>query len=61
MPPGNSPVIGRLPAYKSVYMAAGHYCWGILNSPATGKGLAELIVNGKSSIDLSAFDPANFI
>ena len=42
-------------------MAAGHYCWGILNSPATGKGLAELIVNGKSSIDLSAFDPANFI
>lgn len=35
---------------------AGHSVWGILQGPATGKGLAELIVNGKSDcVDLTPF------
>ena len=29
---------------------AGHSCWGILNGPATGEALAELIVTGKSKL-----------
>lgn len=38
---------------------AGHSCWGILNAPATGEALAELVVDGKaSSSSLAAFDPA---
>lgn len=41
--------------------AAGHSCWGILNGPATGKAMAELIANGKvTCVDLAAFDPARF-
>jgi glycine/D-amino acid oxidase-like deaminating enzyme len=44
---------------SGAYIAAGHSCWGILNGPATGLGLAELIVHGSSSsVDLSPFDPA---
>eukprot|EP00898_Chlorokybus_atmophyticus_P009113 jgi/Chlat1/9202/Chrsp97S08471 len=44
-----------------VYVGTGHSCWGILNGPATGKSLAELIVDGKSStVNLKAFDPARF-
>lgn len=32
--------------------------WGILNAPATGEALAELIVDGRArSTDLSPFDP----
>lgn len=37
-------------------------CRGILNAPATGLGLAELIVDGKATfVDLSAFDPGRFL
>jgi glycine/D-amino acid oxidase-like deaminating enzyme len=33
--------------------------WGILNAPATGEALAELILDGAArSTDLSPFDPA---
>eukprot|EP00877_Chromochloris_zofingiensis_P003318 jgi/Chrzof1/12988/Cz07g15130.t1 len=53
------PVIGRVPGIAGAYVATGHSCWGILNGPATGLGLAELIVQAKSkSVDLRAFDPA---
>ena len=41
--------------------AVGHSCWGILNGPATGKAMAELITTGKATcVDLAAFDPARF-
>jgi glycine/D-amino acid oxidase-like deaminating enzyme len=37
-------------------MATGHSVWGILQGPVTGQALAELILQGKSSIlDLTAF------
>ncbi|KAF6250359.1 FAD-dependent oxidoreductase [Scenedesmus sp. NREL 46B-D3] len=52
------PVIGRLPGVQGVYVATGHSCWGILNGPATGQAVAELIVHGSTrSLDISAFDP----
>ena len=57
---GHLPVIGRVPETENAYVAAGHTCWGILNAPATGKAMAELIVDGSCSfIDLSPFDPKN--
>ena len=40
---------------------AGHSVWGILQGPATGKALAELIVEGKSEcIDLAPFGLERF-
>ena len=37
---------------------AGHSCWGILNGPATGLVMAELIAEGTaSSIDIRRLDP----
>ncbi len=37
---------------------SGHSVWGILNAPATGEALAELIVDGVArSTDLAPFDP----
>ena len=42
----------RVPLSEVVY-ATGHSVWGILNGPATGEALAELIAEGVSSrIDL---------
>jgi glycine/D-amino acid oxidase-like deaminating enzyme len=52
------PLIGRVPGMAGAYVATGHGPWGILNGPATGLALAELIVDGAaSSVDLSPFDP----
>uniref|UniRef100_A0A1J3EHY1 Putative oxidoreductase C1F5.03c n=1 Tax=Noccaea caerulescens TaxID=107243 RepID=A0A1J3EHY1_NOCCA len=55
------PVIGEIPGIKGCYVATGHSCWGILNGPATGAALAELIVDGvATSVDLSRFSPSRF-
>jgi glycine/D-amino acid oxidase-like deaminating enzyme len=52
------PLIGKVPRSEGAYVASGHNVWGILNAPATGEALAELIANGVSrSIDLTPFDP----
>ncbi|KAH7566636.1 hypothetical protein JRO89_XS08G0206000 [Xanthoceras sorbifolium] len=56
------PVIGEIPGAKGCYVATGHSCWGILNGPATGAALAELVIDGHASIvDLSRFSPARFV
>ena len=51
-------MIGRVPGLGGAYVATGHGPWGMLNAPATGLALAELIVDGAASLDLSPFDPA---
>ncbi|KAF5463740.1 hypothetical protein F2P56_013881 [Juglans regia] len=56
------PVIGEVPGIQKCYVATGHSCWGILNGPATGAALAELVLDGHASIvDLSGFSPARFV
>ena len=52
------PLIGRVPGVPGAYLATGHGPWGILNAPATGLALAELITEGASSVSLAPFDPA---
>ena len=53
------PLIGAVPGLAGAYIATGHSFWGILNAPATGEAIAELILEGKASrVDLAAFDPA---
>jgi glycine/D-amino acid oxidase-like deaminating enzyme len=52
------PLIGRVPGIEGAYVATGHSVWGILNAPATGEAMAELIADGAvHSLDLSPFDP----
>ncbi|KDP31996.1 hypothetical protein JCGZ_12457 [Jatropha curcas] len=56
------PVIGEFPGVQGCYVATGHSCWGILNGPATGAAVAELVLDGKSTlVDLSKFSPARFL
>jgi glycine/D-amino acid oxidase-like deaminating enzyme len=50
------PLIGKVG--EGAYVATGHSVWGILNAPATGEALAELIADGAAhSVDLTPFDP----
>jgi glycine/D-amino acid oxidase-like deaminating enzyme len=52
------PLIGPVRALAGAYVATGHGVWGILNAPATGEAVAELIVDGTArSTDLAPFDP----
>lgn len=56
------PVIGEIPGMKGCYVATGHSCWGILNGPATGAAMADLLIDGCSTIvDLTKFSPARFV
>jgi glycine/D-amino acid oxidase-like deaminating enzyme len=53
------PFIGAVPGSKGAYIATGHSVWGILNAPATGEALAELIADGAArNTDLAPFNPA---
>ena len=53
------PLIGPVAGVEGAYVATGHSVWGILNAPATGEAIAQLLVDGTArSVDLSAFDPA---
>jgi glycine/D-amino acid oxidase-like deaminating enzyme len=53
------PLIGRVPGVAGAYVATGHGPWGMLNAPATGLAIAELIMDGAASVvDLRPFDPA---
>ncbi|KAH9624298.1 hypothetical protein KSS87_003869 [Heliosperma pusillum] len=57
-----NPVIGELPGTKGCFVATGHSCWGILNGPATGAALAELVIHGQTTIvDLTSFSPSRFV
>ena len=49
-------IVGRLPGLANVYVASGFSGHGIQQSPAVGRGLAELIVDGGyRSLDLGDF------
>jgi glycine/D-amino acid oxidase-like deaminating enzyme len=53
------PLIGKVPGSEGAYVATGHSVWGILNAPATGEALAELVADGSAkTTDLTPFDPA---
>ena len=57
-----APLLGPIAGIHDAYVAAGHSVWGILNAPASGEALAELIVDGASRrVDLTPFNPARLM
>ena len=53
------PLLGKTPV-EGLYVATGHFRHGILLAPITAKLMAELILRGRASFDLSPFSPARF-
>ena len=50
------PMIGRMPGVENAYVATGHSVWGMLNAPATGEAMAELILDGTTrQVNLAPF------
>lgn len=53
------PLIGLIPQSEGLYVATGHNVWGILNAPATGEAMAQLIAEGGTrDVDLGPFNPS---
>src|SRR6266542_2267219 len=58
--PDDHAIIGPAPGVEGFFLAVGFCGHGFQHSPMTGRMVAEWIVDGKPSMDLSLFDPARF-
>ncbi|HSB10943.1 MAG TPA: FAD-dependent oxidoreductase [Blastocatellia bacterium] len=61
MTPDHHAIIGRAPGVEGLFLANGFSGHGVMHSPATGKIVSELIIDGKASFaDSSALRPERF-
>jgi sarcosine oxidase subunit beta len=58
--PDDHAIIGPAPGIEGFFLAVGFGGHGFQHSPATGRVVAEWIVDGKPSMDVSLFDPGRF-
>ena len=57
-----APIIGQVPHVRGAYIATGHSVWGMLNGPATGEAVAQLIMDGSPAhVDLAGFAPERLL
>lgn len=59
--PDGLPLLGKVKGLDRFIMAAGHEGDGIAMSPITGKLIAEIIVDGEPSFDITPFSPNRFL
>lgn len=60
-PVDSVPIIDELPNIKGVFLGFGHQHVGLTGSAKTGQLLAQLVLNKKPNIDLSAYSCTRFI
>jgi sarcosine oxidase, subunit beta len=58
--PDDHAIIGWAPGVEGFFLAVGFCGHGFQHSPATGRLVAEWLLDGRPSIDLSVFDPERF-
>jgi len=58
--PDDHAIIGWAPGVDGFFLAVGFCGHGFQHSPATGRYVAEWVLEGRPSLDLSLFDPGRF-
>ena len=58
--PDDHAIIGWAPGVERFFLAVGFCGHGFQHSPATGRLVAEWLLDGRPSMDLSVFDPGRF-
>ncbi|MGI6235874.1 MAG: NAD(P)/FAD-dependent oxidoreductase, partial [Christensenellales bacterium] len=58
--PDGLPLLGQVEGIQGFIMAAGHEGDGIALSPVTGRIISDLIISGKTFMDVSCLNPARF-
>ncbi len=53
-----TPLLGPVPGRPGLWLATGHGPWGILEGPASGELLADLLTGRAPAVDPRPFDPA---
>ena len=54
------PIIGAIPNKDSLFIATGHGYKGVTLALVTGSNVAELIIEGSSTVNLAEFSPSRF-
>ena len=60
MSPDRHAILGRDPNRENLFLANGSSGHGVMHSPAIGQLIAEMIVDGQTSIDVSDLRPSRF-
>jgi len=60
MTPDGCPILGRVPGLKGFYVASGCCVGGLSLSPAAGRALADLILDGRCEPDLAPLSVERF-
>ena len=60
MSPDHHAILGRAPAIANLYLANGSSGHGVMHAPAIGQVIAEMIVDGRTSINVHALRPSRF-
>lgn len=58
--PDDHAIIGWAPGVEGFFLAVGFGGHGFQHAPATGRHVAEWLLDGRPALDLSLFDPARF-
>lgn len=60
--PDHRPIVGAMPGYEGLYLAAGDSGGAFKTAPALGLGLAETILDGEAtSVDIAALGPERLL
>lgn len=60
MSPDEHALVGISPRFGNLYLATGSSGHGVMHAPAIGQLLAELMLDGRASIDIATLDPSRF-
>ena len=52
--PDHNAILGDVPGIEGLYLACGFSGHGFMHSPAVGRLMAELILEGKTDMDISS-------
>jgi sarcosine oxidase subunit beta len=58
--PDKHPILGKVDEIEGFITAGGFSGHGIMHAPATGELIAELVVDGKTSLDISSLNASRF-
>ena len=58
--PDGLPAVGPVARYQGLYVATGHAMLGLTLGPVTGKLMAEWVLDGRASEDITALRPGRF-
>lgn len=58
--PDGLPALGAVSRYSGLFVATGHAMMGLTLGPVTGKLMSECVLDGASSMDITALHPERF-